>query len=74
MDEAIDARLTEVFIGLMRARRLLDQATFDDLLGAVTVEIDIGIELALENAYRRRSEGTIVPFPLPVERHLRSIE
>jgi len=74
MDEAIDARLTEVLLGLMRARRLLDQATFEDLLGAVTVEIDVGIEVAMESAYRRKMEGNVVPFPPPVEGHLRSIE
>ena len=62
-DSQTDAGIGEVLVNLMRLRRVLAPADFRDLLGAVMVEIDQGFEVALENAYRRRPSGNVVPFP-----------
>lgn len=74
MLEDPDERIAQVMLGLMRARRALnhDLQTFDDLIGAVLVEVDLGMqvaeEAALEARYRRKGEGNVVGFPLPTNR------
>lgn len=69
MLEDPDERIAQVMLGLLRARRALhlDPQTFDDLIGSVMVEIDLGMqvaeEAALEARYRRKVEGNVVSFP-----------
>ncbi|CAO4145431.1 hypothetical protein LPLAFNJD_LOCUS1939 [Methylorubrum aminovorans] len=64
MDEnQMDIAMAEVVVGLIQVRRALDPASFRDLLGSIMVEIDQGLEVALERAHRRRPAGNVVPFP-----------
>ncbi|MCP1558838.1 UNVERIFIED_ORG: hypothetical protein M2438_002928 [Methylobacterium sp. SuP10 SLI 274] len=63
MDDQLDAGMAEVMTNLIRARRAVDPATFLHLLGSIMVEIDEGMEVALEAAYRR-PEGNVLPFPV----------
>ncbi|MCJ2046805.1 hypothetical protein MKK58_20020 [Methylobacterium sp. J-078] len=69
MPEDTDERIAQVMLGLMRARRALDldPQTFDDLVGSIMVEIDLGMqvaeEAALEARHRRQAEGSVVAFP-----------
>lgn len=64
MDERrLDAGVAEVVTGLLHLRRTLDPATYLDLLGAIMVEIEEGMEVALERRHRRKQEGNVVPFP-----------
>lgn len=69
MDEdRMDAAVAEVVLGLVRARRDLDPDTFRDMVGSIMVEIDQGLEVALERAHRRTTaprEGNVVPFLRP---------
>ncbi len=66
MDEnQMDTAVAEVVVGLIRVRRVLDPATFRDLVGSILVEIDQGAEAALEAAYRRKPKGNLIPFPGP---------
>ena len=52
MDEQqMDAAIAGVVVGLIQARRALDPASFRYLVGSVMVEIDEGLEAALEQAY-----------------------
>jgi hypothetical protein len=67
-DNQTDAGIGEVLVGLMRLRRVLAPADFRDLLGAVMVEIEQGLELALEAEYRRKAEGNLIPFPGAIAR------
>lgn len=63
MDERrLDAGVAEVVTGLLHLRRTLDPSTYMDLLGAIMVEIEEGMEFALENRHRRQA-GNVVPFP-----------
>lgn len=68
MDEQrMDVAIAEVVVGLIQARRALDPASFRHLVGSVMFEIDEGLEVALERAYRRKpapAEGNVVPFPV----------
>lgn len=72
MDEQqMDAAIAGVVVGLIQARRALDPASFRYLVGSVMVEIDEGLEVALERAHRRkpgRAEGNVVPFPVSPSR------
>ncbi|MEE7490418.1 hypothetical protein [Methylobacterium oryzae] len=64
MDERrLDAGVAEVVTGLLHLRRTLDPATYLDLLGAIMVEIEEGMEVALERRHQRKAEGNVVPFP-----------
>lgn len=69
MLEDPDERIAQVMLGLLKARRALhhDPQTFDDLVGSILVEVDLGIqvaeEAALEACYRRKVEGNVVRFP-----------
>lgn len=69
MLEDADERIAQVVLNLMRARRALsfDPQTFDDLVGSIMVEIDLGMqvaeEAALEARYRRKVEGNVLSFP-----------
>lgn len=64
MDERrLDAGVAEVVTGLLHLRRTLDPATYLDLLGAIMVEIEEGMEIALERRHRRQA-GNVVPFPV----------
>ncbi|MGU3465564.1 hypothetical protein ACLBXO_11980 [Methylobacterium sp. C33D] len=67
-DSQTDANIGDVLIGLMRLRRVLASSDFQDLLGAVLVEIEQGLELALEAEYRRKAEGNLIPFPGAIAR------
>ena len=65
-EERMDAAVAEVVVGLVRARRDLEPATFRDMVGAIMIKIDQGLELTIERAYRRRpakQEGNVVLFP-----------
>ena len=72
MAENPEERIAEVLLGLMRARQALhlDPQTFDDLVGSILVEIDLGMqvaeEVALEAHYRRKVEGNVVRLPICV--------
>jgi predicted DNA-binding protein (UPF0278 family) len=72
MLEDPEERIAQVMLGLMRARRALDldPQTFDDLVGSIMAEIDLGMqvaeEAALEAHYRRKVEGNVVRFPICV--------
>lgn len=64
MDERrIDAGVAEVVTGLLHLRRTLDPATYLDLLGAIMVEIEEGLEIALEKEHRRKPVLNVIPFP-----------
>jgi hypothetical protein len=66
-EQQMDAAIAGVVVGLIQARRALDPASFRYLVGSVMVEIDEGLEAALERAYRRKpgpAEGNVVPFPI----------
>ncbi|MFC6791273.1 hypothetical protein ACFQE0_17590 [Methylobacterium komagatae] len=59
----MDAAIAEVVVGLIQVRRALDPATFRDLIGSIMVEIDQGLEVALERTCRRQRTDNVVPFP-----------
>ncbi|GJD32265.1 hypothetical protein PMNALOAF_3533 [Methylobacterium adhaesivum] len=69
MPEETDESIAQVILALMRARRALhlDPQTFDDLVGSIMVEIDLGMqvaeEAALEASHRRKVEGNVIRFP-----------
>ncbi|TXM73741.1 hypothetical protein FV218_11035 [Methylobacterium sp. WL69] len=65
MTEAdLDAMLSDAVVGLMNVRRALDPISFEALVGAVAVEIEMGMDLARERAleatHRRRRDGNVV--------------
>lgn len=66
-EQSLDAAVAEVVTGLMQVRRRVDPATMMDLLGSIMVEIELGLdvadEIALEMRHRRRSGGSVLPFP-----------
>lgn len=66
-DAYLDEQVAQVMLSLLQVRRALDRASFDSLLGALLAEIQIGLEVAeeqaLEAAHRRRAFGTVVCFP-----------
>lgn len=67
MTEAdFDEQVALLMVGLMRVRRALDPESFDSLLGALQAEIQLGFDLAeeqaLERAMRRQVGGNVVPF------------
>jgi hypothetical protein len=69
MNEAdLDEQMARVMLGLIRARRAVDPQTFDCLVGAVLAEIQIGLDIAeeqaLERVYRRPAGGNVIRFPL----------
>ncbi|SDM47810.1 hypothetical protein SAMN05216360_102208 [Methylobacterium phyllostachyos] len=63
MHEDVDARIAEVIVGLVRLSRLLPPEDLDNLLGAVAVEVETGMELVEERRLTRRVDGNVVTFP-----------
>ncbi|TXM73125.1 hypothetical protein FV218_11900 [Methylobacterium sp. WL69] len=67
--DTADEQIGTVLMDLMRARRTLDPQTFDDLIGSILTEVDMGMqladEMALEAKFRRRTESNVISFPLP---------
>ncbi|MCJ2105533.1 hypothetical protein MKK70_09095 [Methylobacterium sp. E-041] len=71
MNEAdLDEQVAQVMIGLIRARRTVDPNTFDCLVGAVLAEIQVGLDIAeeqaLERVYRRPVGGNVIQFPVAI--------
>lgn len=62
MREDADHRMAMILAHLMRLSRQLPPEDFADLLGAVSVEVETGLELIAERALRRR-DGNVVLFP-----------
>ncbi|MCJ2026451.1 hypothetical protein [Methylobacterium sp. J-067] len=62
MREDADHRLAMILADLMRLSRQLPPEDFADLLGAVSVEVETGMELVTERNLRRR-EGNVIGFP-----------
>ena len=63
MHEDVDSRIAEVIVGLVRLSRLLPPEELDNLLGAVAVEVETGMELVEERRLARRTDANVVPFP-----------
>lgn len=61
-----DEQVALVMVGLMRVRRALDPGSLDSLLGSILAEIQLGLDLAeeqaLERIIRRSAEGNVVQF------------
>ena len=62
MREDADHRVALILVDLMRLRHMLPPEDFADLLGAVSVEIETGLELVTERSMTRRTNGNVVPF------------
>lgn len=62
MREDADHRVALILVDLMRLRHLLPPEDFADLLGAVSVEVETGLEMVAERALRRH-DGNVVGFP-----------
>ncbi|SFM31168.1 hypothetical protein [Methylobacterium pseudosasicola] len=62
MPEDADHRLAQIIVDLVRLGRLLPPDDFADLVGAVSVEVETGLELVAERALRRW-DGNVVTFP-----------
>lgn len=58
-----DARISEIAIGLQELSGLLEPDDFRDLIGAIAVEIDTGMEMVLERCLSRRPNANVVAFP-----------
>ncbi|GJD31217.1 hypothetical protein PMNALOAF_2471 [Methylobacterium adhaesivum] len=71
-ESELDDQVALLMKGILRVRRDLDPISFDAMLGAVMVEIELGLQLAeeaaLERAMRPRAVGNVVKFPLPPAR------
>jgi restriction endonuclease Mrr len=70
MDEhQLDTMVAGVVVGLLKARRVIDPETFEDLITSIMVDIDVGLQVAeeeaLEAVFRRPSGNNVVAFPLP---------
>jgi hypothetical protein len=63
MRDDTDARIAEVILGLIRLSRLLQPDDLDNLLGAVAVEVETGMELVEERRLARRTDTNVVSFP-----------
>ncbi len=66
-DAYVDEQVAQVIVGLIRVRRALDPLTFDNLLGSVLAEIQIGLDVAeeraLEEVHTRPIGPNVVRFP-----------
>lgn len=62
MREDADHRVALILVDLMRLRHMLPPEDFADLLGAVSVEVETGMEMVAERALRRHG-GNVVGFP-----------
>ncbi|MGN8094156.1 hypothetical protein [Methylobacterium sp. 22177] len=66
-DAHVDDQVAQVIVGLIRVRRALDPLTFDNLLGSVLAEIQIGLDVAeeqaLEEFHTRPIGPNVVRFP-----------
>ncbi|TGE02650.1 hypothetical protein [Methylobacterium nonmethylotrophicum] len=65
MRDDVDARIAEVVMNLVRLSRLLPPDDMSDLLGAVSVEVETGLELVEERRLARRADANVVTFPGP---------
>ncbi len=65
MRDDVDARIAEVVMNLVRLSRLLPPDDMRDLLGAVSVEVETGLELVEERRLARREDANVVTFPGP---------
>lgn len=63
MREDADHRVAALVVDLMRLRQLLPPEDFADLLGAVSVEVETGMELVVERSLRRRPDRNVIAFP-----------
>lgn len=63
MRDDTDARIAQVILGLVRLSRLLPPDDLDNLLGAVAVEVETGMELVEERRFARRTDTNVVSFP-----------
>lgn len=65
MRDDTDARIAAIIMGLMRLSRLLPPEDLDSLLGAVSVELETGMEVVEERRFARRPDANVVTFPGP---------
>lgn len=65
MPEDVDARIAAIIMGLVRLSRLLPPEDVDSLLGAVSVEVETGMEVVEERRLARRPDANVVAFPGP---------
>lgn len=65
MPEDVDARIAAIIMGLMRLSRFLPPEDMDNLLGAVCVEVETGMEVVEERRLTRRTDANVVVFPGP---------
>lgn len=65
MPEDVDARIAAIIMGLVRLSRLLPPEDVDSLLGAVSVEVETGMEVVEERRLARRPDANVVTFPGP---------
>lgn len=63
MREDSDDRLATLLVDLVRLRQLLPPEDFADLLGAVSLEVETGMEMVIENQYRSMRHGNVIAFP-----------
>lgn len=63
MPEDVDHRLAQVVVDLVRLSHMLPPEDFADMLGAVSVEVETGLELVLERRYTRTIQDNVVVFP-----------
>lgn len=66
MPEDVDHHLARVVVDLVRLSRLLPPEEFADMLGAVSVEVETGLERLVEHSLRQRRDGNVVAFPTPL--------
>lgn len=64
----LDNQIAQIMVGIIQVRRDLDTESFNALVGAVMIEIDLGMqlaeELALERAMRPLPTGNVFMFPV----------
>lgn len=65
MPEDVDARIAAIIMEMMRLSRLLPPEDLDSLLGAVSVELETGMEVVEERRFARRPDANVVTFPGP---------
>ena len=67
-EAALDEQVVQVMLGLLRVRRAVDPHTFDCLVGALLTEIQVGMDIAeeqaLEKVYRRPAGENVIRFPV----------
>ncbi|MBP31885.1 hypothetical protein [Methylobacterium sp.] len=65
MRDDTDARIAAIIVGLMRLSRLLPPKDVDSLLGAVSIEVETGMEVVEERRLARKLDANVVTFPGP---------